>query len=231
MQAVSILRNGLIFAGLAVGGALAILGAVQRDDSGEQGGDDTVAEAPIVLNTAKPPDLGKTPLAKPISLESPFGRSELTGLPVNHVPDNPLEELDFDRRWDVSLALKPPKPPSDLPPEKATDEVLEPEPAESSIEGNVHLDDLPNEARSHADAALINLRDGTRLLKEGMIEMRRPGQEGFEGAKKVRDAADLLRDARDKLEEALKFAPQHAELLRLMQEVKANLYICLKHGR
>ena len=39
-----------------------------------------------------------------------------------------------------------------------------------------------------------------------------------------------LRDARDKLESALKLAPQHPELLRLMQEVKANLYICLKHG-
>ncbi|MCA8935890.1 MAG: hypothetical protein KDB68_06765 [Planctomycetes bacterium] len=230
MQAIGILRNGLIFAGITVGGALAIVGAMQGGEETEALGEEVVADAPIVLNTAKPPNLGTTPLAKPISLESPFGRSELTGLPVTSVPDSPLDELDFDRRWDVSLALKPPKPPTDLPPEKATDEIVEPEREDTSLEGRVELGDLPNESRQHAESALASLRDGTQMLKEGMSEMRRSGQEGVDGRRKVREAADLLRDARDKLELALKLAPQHAELLRLMQEAKANLYICLKHG-
>lgn len=230
MQAIAILRNGLIFAGIVVGGGLAILGAIQGGDEEQPAGDDTVAEAPILLNTAKPPSLGKTPLAKPISLESPFGRSELTGLPVTHVPDSPLDELDFNRSWDVSLELKPPRPPSDLPPEKASDEIVEPEPAESSLKTDADLDDLPSESRQHAQAALVSLRDGTKLLTEGLKEMRRSGQEGVEGRRKIREAAELLRDSRDKLELALKLAPQNPELLRLMQETKANLYICLKHG-
>jgi hypothetical protein len=220
----------LIFAGLAVGGTLAILGAMKQGEESDQPGEQMAEELPILLNTARPPELGKTPLEKPISLESPFGRSELTGMSVTHVPDNPLEELNFDRRWDVSLALKPPKPPSDLPPEQAPDEVLEPEAPKESSRPKVSLDDLPNESKGHAEAAIISLRDGTKLLTEGMREMRLPGKEGAEGRQKIRDAADLLRDARDKLEQALKLAPQHAELLRLMQEVKANLYICMKHG-
>ena len=231
MQPIAIIRNGLIFLGIIVGGALAIGQAVSGgDDEGGGDGQTTVAASPILLNTAKPAETARTPLAKPLSLESAFGRSELTGLPINHVPSNPLEELDFDRRWDVSLAMRPPKPPADLPPERAKDEVVEPETDDTSLQSDVELADLPNEARQRAEAALISLRDGSKLLKEGMNEFRRPGEAGQEGRRKVRESADLLRDARDKLESALKLAPQHPELLRLMQEVKANLYICLKHG-
>ncbi|MCB9932527.1 MAG: hypothetical protein H6841_03805 [Planctomycetes bacterium] len=230
MSAIGWVRNGLIFAGMGIGGALAIAGAIASKEEPEQPGETAVASSPITLNTAKPPDLGKTPLAKPLSLESAFGRSELTGLPVAHVPLNPLEELDFDRRWDITLALKSPKPPVDLPPQPAPDEVAEPEHDDASLRADVKLDDLPNEAKQRANDALVSLRDGSKLLKEGMNQFRRPGEEGVQGSRKIREAADLLRDARDKLESALKLAPQHPELLRLMQEAKANLYICLKHG-
>jgi hypothetical protein len=230
MQPVAWIRNALIFAGLAAGGAFAIVQAVSSGPEESQPAGQVAEASPIMLNTAKPPAQAKTPLNKPLSLESAFGRSELTGLPVSHVPDNPLDELDFDRRWDVSMALRPPKPPADLPPERASDEVVEPQTDDNSLNTDPELADLPNEAKQRAEAALVSLRDGTKLLKEGMNEFRRPGEEGVEGSRKVRKAADLLRDARDKLENALKLAPQHPELLRLMQEAKANLYICLKHG-
>lgn len=233
MSAIGWIRNGLIFAGIGVGGVLAVKGAIATRQVAEQPTEQQASASPILLNTAKPPELGKSPLAKPLSLESAFGRSEFTGVAVNHVPLSPLDELDYDRRWDVALAKKPPRPsapPTDLPPQPASDEVAEPERRESSLQEDVNLDDLPNEARKRADDALVSLRDGTRLLKEGMNTFRRPGEEGVQGSRKIREAANLLRDARDKLDAALKLAPQHPELLRLMQEAKANLYICLKHG-
>ena len=230
MHPVALVRNVLIFAGIAGGGALAIMGAVSSDEA-EQQSSQQVADQPIVLNTAKPPDLGTTPLAKPISLESGFGRSELTGEEVLRVPDNPLDELLFDRRWDIQLALTPPKPPTDLPPEKASDEVGEPDHEDSSIKDDFYLSDLPNDARKHADEAIADLKEGTRFLKEGMRESRLPGQEGKDGRAKVATAADFLRDARDSLTKALQLSPNHPELLHLMQETKANLYICIKHGR
>ena len=233
MSAIGWVRNGLIFAGIGVGGVLAVKGAIATREVAEQPTEQQASASPILLNTARPPELGKTPLAKPLSLESAFGRSELTGVTVNHVPLDPLDELAFDRSWDVALAKRPPRPtaaPTDLPPQPASDEVSEPEREETSLKEDVNLDDLPTEARKRADDALVSLRDGSKLLKEGMNSFRRPGEEGVQGSRKIREAADLLRDARDKLEAALQLAPQHPELLRLMQEAKANLYICLKHG-
>lgn len=226
------LRNGLIFAGIAAGGVLAVVqvvGAAGGQDADE--GEEEVVAQPVVLNTARPPELGKTPLSRPVSLESGFGRSELTGMPVSKVPENPLDEIPIDRRWDVNLALKPPRPPSDLPPARATDEVVQiDEPEEASARESFRFQNLPPEARSIADNALVSLKEGTATLKKGMSQFRRPGQEGKEGQQMIREAAELLRDARDKLSSALELAPQDPELLRLMQEAKANLYICIKHG-
>jgi hypothetical protein len=230
MQAIALVRNALIVAGVAVGGILAVSGAIGGEEETTEQGQQQATATPILLNVARPPELGSTPLGNPLSLESPFGRSELTGIPVKRVPADPLEELDFDRSWDHSSTIKVPLPPADLPPEPATDEVAEPKHDAASLEDEPELDDLPAEARQRADAALVSLRSGTKLLKEGMREFRLPGDEGREGSRKVKEAADLLRDARDKLESALKLAPQHPELLRLMQEAKANLYICMKHG-
>jgi hypothetical protein len=230
MQAIALVRNALIVAGVAVGGILAVSGAIGGEEEPTEQGQQQATATPILLNVARPPELGSTPLGNPLSLESPFGRSELTGIPVKRVPADPLEELDFDRSWDHSSTIKVPLPPADLPPEPATDEVAEPKHDAASLEDEPELDDLPAEARQRADAALVSLRSGTKLLKEGMREFRLPGDEGREGSRKVKEAADLLRDARDKLESALKLAPQHPELLRLMQEAKANLYICMKHG-
>jgi hypothetical protein len=230
MQPIALVRNALIFAGVAVGGILAVSGAMSGGEESAESAAEQTAATPILLNVARPPELGSTPMGNPLSLESPFGRSELTGITIKRVPANPLDELDFDRQWDQSSVAKVPLPPADLPPEPATDEVAEPKRDDASLEEEPELDDLPAEARQRADAALVSLRSGTKLLKEGMHEFRLPGEEGREGSRKVKEAADLLRDARDKLESALKLAPQHPELLRLMQEAKANLYICLKHG-
>jgi hypothetical protein len=230
MHPVALLRNALIFAGIGVGGALAIAGAVSSRDEVEGAREQTADTKPILLNVARPPELGSTPLSRPLSLEMPFGRLELTGIAVKTVPQNPLDELDIDRRWDHSTREKPPLPPADLPPAAAPDEVQEPVRDESSLEDEPDWADMPGEARQRAEEALVSLRSGTKTLKAGMREFRQPGEVGIEGSRKIREAADLLRDARDKLESALKLAPQHPELLRLMQEAKANLYICMKHG-
>ena len=45
MQAIGILRNGLIFAGITVGGALAIVGAMQGGEETEALGEEVVADA------------------------------------------------------------------------------------------------------------------------------------------------------------------------------------------
>jgi hypothetical protein len=230
MQMIAVVRNVLIFAGIGVGGVLAIAGAIKSNEDANQN-NEPVAAAPIVLNTAKPPDLGMTPFGKPVSLGSAFGRTELTGQAVLHVPANPLDELDFDRSWDVQLNLRAPKLPIDLPPDPASDEVSEPERDDTSLKKDPELSDLPAEARRHADEALVSLRNGTEALKEGMRQARMPGEEGVAGNRRIREAADMLRDSRDKLTLALEAAPNHPVLLRLMQETKANLYVCLKHGR
>jgi hypothetical protein len=40
----------------------------------------------------------------------------------------------------------------------------------------------------------------------------------------------MLRDAITKFEVALRAAPNDRELLDLIQDAKANLYFCMKHG-
>ncbi|MBZ0136009.1 MAG: hypothetical protein K8I27_06510 [Planctomycetes bacterium] len=229
MHPVALVRNILIFAGIAGGGVLAVMGARSNEDAAAA--DQQAAAAPIVLNTAHPPEPAVTPLNKPISLESGFGRSELTGKDVLRVPENPLDELIFDRSWDISITLTPPKPPTDLPPEKASDEVSEPEQEDTSLQDEVNFGNLPADARKHAEEALSDLREGTRILKEGLKESRKSGQEGRAGREKLAAAGDYFRDARDKLTKALQIAPNHPDLLSLMQETKANLYICMKQGR
>lgn len=230
MHPVAIARNVLIFAGIA-GGAFFAISAARGGVTDESGTDEPAVSSPIVLNTAKPVDLGKAPLSEPLSLEKGFGRSELTGEQVVRVPESPLEELSFDRRWDISLALTPPKPPTDLPPDKATDEVGEPEPEDVVENDEFHLAHLPNEARKIAEDAADDYRTGTSLLKAGLKESRLPGQEGKAGFEKMASAADLLTDARDKVTKALDYAPNDASLLSLMQKIKANLFVCKKYGR
>ncbi|MCC7509801.1 MAG: hypothetical protein IT464_10535 [Planctomycetes bacterium] len=230
-----LLRNVFIFSGIAAGGAMAIWGAARPIE-----GADEIAVAqnasPIVLNTARPPDRPLIPLAKPISLEKGFGRTELTGIPTRVVPPNALDELNLDRRWDglptrePDAEVKTPLPSSELPPPKATDEVSEPTSDDAALQDEYHFNDLPAEARARALEGLKSLKEGTELLKEGDREFRQPGETGMEGRRKIREAAKILRVAKDKLEAALRIVPDNRDLLELVRDAKANLYTCMKHG-
>jgi hypothetical protein len=223
------IRTVLILGGLAGGAALGYIGGSQPvpETATQQ---QAQAAAPVVLNTAAPLEAPHLPLSSPLSLESAFGRSELTGAQVDRVAANPLHELSFDRRWDVVLEMRPPKPGAELPPEPASDEVAEPEPDTAAVEDTYDFKHLPADARARALEGLKALRDGTEVLRQGEQEFRRRGSEGAEGRQKIRNAAVMLRDAITKFEVALRAAPNDRELLDLIQDAKANLYFCMKHG-
>ncbi len=230
MSALAWLRNGLIFAGLAGGGTLAIIAAATPVATAENT-EQVAGTPPITLNTARPRDLELVPFDKPLSLESGFGRGELTGTTIAVVGSlDPLADLPIDRRWDVNLQLEPPELAPDLPQVTAKDEVTEPERRDDSLVGKFDLSGMPDEARQKGEQALDSLTKGTEMLKRGMHEFRQPGEPGKEGRRKIKEAANLLREARDRLDAALKIVPNHPELVRMMQEAKANLYICMKHG-
>jgi len=223
-----LVRNILIGLGVIAGGLLAFAGFVREVE--KPADEDVVAASePVRLQTARPLRPDVVPLAKPASLESGFGRTEFTGIPTTTVPIDPLHELAFDRRWEGVLEAPPPPPPADLPAARAADEILEPEIGDTASQEKYEFDTLSGEAAARAEEGLVSLRKGTDLLKQGMAEFRRAGEEGREGRRKIRESADILRDARDKFDAALRIAPGHPELLRLMQETKANLYAAMKH--
>lgn len=232
MKLFGYIRNGLILVGILVGAGLAASQILSVNDDETNAADTSVSERqPVVLNTALPPETETRPLAKPVSLEHAFGRSELTGARVSTVPANPLDELPIDRRWDVSLDLAPPKPPTDLPPMRATDEIVGiDQTGERPPQQDTRLKGLPPEPRKYAEFAVASLKTGTAKLKLGLSQFRRSGAEGEEGDKNMREAAELFRDARDNLTRALNMAPQNPKLLRLMREIKEKLYVCIKHG-
>lgn len=224
----------LLFAGLTVAGvAVGMLFAVQRGLRPVPGAVETQPDAapqPIELITAKPLPPEVIPLQSPVSLESAFGRTEISGVPVEHVPTSPLLELNFDRRWDVALQLAPPRPAADLPPARASDEVVEPRADVNALGRDYPFHGLKGEARVAADQGLSRLRSGFAMLKEGESMYREEGERGTEGRRKLRQAADVLREAVDRFRTALRHAPNHSELLVLMRESKAALYHCMKHG-
>jgi hypothetical protein len=224
-----VIQAGLILSGLAAGVLLGVTGGMQPVAQARQ--QTAAAPVPVELNTVAPPPAARTPLDKPVSLESAFGRSELSGNRVTRVPPSPLWELGFDRRWDVVLEMKPPRPGADLPPEPAPDELQEPESGLADLKAEYEFSNLPPEAQTRALSGVKDLREGTALLKEGERSFRRDDREGMQGRQKMKDAAVLFRSAVEKFEFALRTAPQDRELLDLIQEAKANLYFCMKHGR
>jgi hypothetical protein len=225
-----LVRNIFLALGVIAGGLLAFAGLVREVEAPEA--EPEVAPAdPVRLRTARPPRQAYVPLANPASLDGAFGRSELTGVQTRSVPMDPLASLTFERRWDAVLDAPPVDPATELNVPRAGDEVIEPEISEALPRAEPLLRSLTGEARDRAEEGLASAHRGTELLKEGMQQFRSPGQAGLEGRQKIRDAADLLRDARDKFDAALRLAPDNRELWRVIQETKANLYAAMKHGR
>ncbi len=226
MSAIGWVRNGLIFAGMAAGGAVAIAAAAKAPESADNG---PVAATPVVLNTARPLELPLAQLGKPVSLDSAFGRTEVTGIATFRVPADPLGELGVNREFDGNLDLEPPKTATDLPPQKAADEFIpgeEPKAGTPTTKVAVSLADLPKEAKESAEAGKAALEEGNRLLQEGINLVRGVGvqRDLNEGDRLLAEAARQFEAARDHLREALIRAPNHPGLLDMMQEAKANLF-------
>jgi hypothetical protein len=225
-----LIRNILLAIGVIAGGLLAFAGFVREVEAPEQAEQPAPAD-PVKLRTARPPRQTHVPVGNPASLDGAFGRSEITGVQTRSVPLDPLHSLAFERRWDAVLDAPPVDPATGLNVPRAADEVLEPEISEALPQAEPLLRTLTGEARMRAEEGLASMHRGTELLKEGMQQFRRPGQAGLDGRQKIRDAADLLRDARDKFDAALRLAPDNRALWRVIQETKANLYAAMKHGR
>jgi hypothetical protein len=217
-----------VLAGLIAGAGLAVArGGAALDDDVLQ---EQSPPAPVVLNTAVPAPPEHALLANPVSLEGAFGRGELTGESVASVPQDPLQELELDRRWDVALALAVPRPSGDLPPARAADERQEPRADAALLQREPDFSRLPPEARAGAANGLRELRQGYELLRDGDRLYREAGEAGQQGRLKIRQAAERFRGAINLLETALRFAPGDRELLILLREAKAGLYHCMKHG-
>lgn len=227
MALVVMLRNLLIVGGVAGGVALTVRGAIAELPPAADTG--PAAPQPVTLNTAKPPALPPAPLQNPLSLESVYGRSELTGSAVKRVPADPLDETNIDRRWDVTLELPPPRVDNDLPPAKASDEVPEPV-ATGASQDEFDLSDLPESAKAAAASGQDSLRQGMKLLREGRDMVQKLGSDNDlrEGQQKLVDATHMLEDARDHFRRALQVAPNHAALLALLQDAKAGIYSVMK---
>ncbi len=105
----------------------------------------------------------------------------------------------------------------------ASDEVREPpRPAKAGEIRDDEYEDLPVEARKRVVAAQ-KLYKQARELMEAVV----PNHPDWSA--KQREAAELLKNARDELYQALAEAPGSRALLDLMQQVKADLYACNKH--
>lgn len=234
MSAIGWVRNAMIFGGIAVGGFVAVRAAMEAPPPVDAGAAGDVV--PVLLNTARPVDTPLMRLAKPISLESAFGRTELTGMPTFRVSPDPLHDLGINRDYDGNIELRPERIAPDLPEKKASDEVTakeldEPLPPRPVAAGT-NLDDLPRDARGFADQGKTALDQATTLLVDGLDMVRGAGDARRRelGNQKLAEAARLFETARDHLREALLRAPNHPGVLDLLQEAKAGLFAARKHG-
>lgn len=220
---IALVRNLLIVLGL-LGMLGQIVLAFSSRNSGAEGEDASAKSgAPVLLNTANPPTAPVLQLSKPTSIEQAFGRSLLTGVQVEDVPRDPLASLAIDRRWDAGMPPAVYKAPADLPAQPASDEVREPpRPAKAGEIRDDEYEDLPVEARKRVVVAQ-KLYKKARELMEAVV----PNHPDWSA--KQREAAELLKNARDELYQALAEAPGSRALLDLMQQVKADLYACNKH--
>lgn len=233
MSAIAWVRNALIFGGIAVGGAFAIRAATAPAEVADD--DISKLAPPVVLNTARPPASTMSQLGKPVSLESPFGRTEITGIATFRVSPDPLSDIGINRDFDGAIDLKPAQMVSDLPAKKAAEEVApreDAEPAPAKAVSGINLDDLPKDAREHADNGKSALDSGNALLIDGLEIVRSVATTAkrAEGNQMLADAARFFEQARDHFREALLRAPNHPGVLELIQEAKANLFTARKHG-
>lgn len=224
------IRLGLILAGLAGAAAFVIAGiTAEVEDPNASTGDTVAKDSPIVLQTASPVSEEYLHLSKPLSLEARFGRSELTGVAAKSISNNPLAGLNFDRRWDISLVLDVPEQSADLPPDRANDEVIEPELEDIISDEADGLEDLPESIQNTANKASIMLVKANKLLSEGMKLSRGSTRQRAEGSLILKEADALFVEARDVLSEALMAEPNHPFLMSRMREIKAGLYSVRKH--
>lgn len=234
MSAISWVRNTLILGGIGAGALIAVHAAVKAPEV-KPGQQADQPQVPVILNTAQTQPGPVVQLARPLSLESAMGRTELTGREVLRVPADPLFELDIVREYDSAPGRIPPLPAIERQPRRADDEFSpgdEPE-TPGTVRGSEALRGLPVAARESAESGLKELEAGNALMHDGLAILRgqKAGETLDDVDKKLSAARRHFETARNQFREALGFAPEHAGLLDLMQETKTNLYTCAKHGR
>jgi len=234
MSSVIWIRNTLILAGIGAGALIAVQSALKTPPAPPQAPAD--ASRAVILNTARAAPAPVAMLARPLSLDSAFGRSELGGVRVFGAPADPLFELDIERRYDRIVLGLPPMPSVDGRPIRAEDEVIAGEderPARPARVSDERLADLPQGARQSADSGRVELQEGNKLMHEGLAILRgdKEGTTLDEPDRLLSRAARHFEAARDQLRAALAFAPEHRALLEMLQEAKTNLYTCMKHSR
>lgn len=223
-RAFILMRNLLIFFG-AVAGALLGVWRFQSDAP-------PPAVSPAKPDTGKAMPLVALPAAKgrllrlnnPASLDSPFGRELLTGMPATDRPNEPLTALPIDRSHDFAKPTLPAVPAGELPAASAPDEVRDRDQISAPVFKAADMADLPAAARKLAEEATKMLEEVSRIQRSAP-----PNDPAYFGNQAK--AAELLRPARDKLYEALEIAPEAAVLVELMQQVKLALYTANKTGR
>ncbi len=223
---IAMARNAIIALGAAVATLMllsGVLGRAENQQAAQQCG--AKAAAPVMLNTAKPPVAPALRLGRPVSIEQPFGRTMLTGVYVESVPRDPLDSLAIERAYDGGGVPTAFRPPADLPPQAASDEVKEEPKHPGQLPPTVDEDEfsaLGSEVREHVTAAQGFHRQARQLMSA--VEPNHP-----KWSEKQGQAAALLIKARDEVTEALRLAADVPALLDLMQEIKADLYSANKH--
>ncbi|MEE9310781.1 MAG: hypothetical protein V3V10_00085 [Planctomycetota bacterium] len=225
-----LVRLGMILAGLAGGGLFIYSGSTSEVIYPEAEHQKAEKNNAYILQTVRPLAEGRSPLASPLSLEHQFGRAELTGQRVRHIPKNPLEALDFDRQWDFNLDLEPPEPSNDLPPAQATDEVMEPEPEEVvEYKQIADMSDLPEDVQRRAEDAKAISEEAYELYFEGVDLMQSSADGRDEANRLLGEAVEKFKKARDILHDAAKNNPAHAVLMDIMRDIKSGLFAANKY--
>lgn len=210
-----VIRESLIFAGLAAGGALAVLGALDGRPGEPPEGTSAEPAAPCLLPALGGSQVASVDLRKPVSIETAFGRSLLTGTYVESVEADPIDALGIDGMWDPLNMDRSAR--ADLPEKAAPDAVEDPQDLIPEGPDEADLETLSGSAAEIASRA-------ETLLDEGLALEKSTSRDRADWNETMTRAAKLYEEARDLLQRALEDDPENPVLLDLMRVAKAALY-------
>jgi hypothetical protein len=219
----ALIRNLLMVLGALVGGAFffAVLASPPKETGRAAPDAPRALPVPVEAPVEAPPVV----LERPLSLDASFGRSHLVGAELGPAPRNPLDSLDFERRWDANIALPPPELAPDLPAGRAHDEVSTPDeaPTPAITRERLPRNQLPVEAQRLAQDAQVLFREAVELYETGWKLQQQGGDEERRGREMLAEARSKLETARDLAVRALTFAPDDRNLQALSHGIRQRL--------